>query len=220
MSKLILVFMGPPGAGKGTQAAKLSEHFDIPQISTGDMFRAMLANPQTDTEKEIKAVIDRGDLVPDDLTIKMVEHRIMQADCRQGFILDGFPRTVDQAKALDAMLQKHGMAINNILELTVESNELVERKAGRLFAPMSQKVYHIKHNPPKVAGKCDETGEDLIQREDDKPEATRHRLDVYYTQTAPVSLYYESMKRLSKVDGNGKMQEVFNRLLAIIEKKG
>lgn len=218
MDKMILVFMGPPGAGKGTQAAKLATEYNIPQISTGDMFRAMLANPQTETEQEIKAIVDRGDLVPDDLTIKMVEDRILEEDCKNGFILDGFPRTVEQAKALDVMLQKHHLSINHILQLDVDSNILVERKAGRLFAPKSQKVYHVTFNPPQVAGKCDVSGEDLIQREDDKPEATMHRLDVYYTQTAPVSLFYESAGRLIKVDGNGKMQEIFDRLVAIIKK--
>lgn len=218
MDKTILVFMGPPGAGKGTQACRLAEKYGIPQISTGDMFRAMLANPQTDVEKEIKTIVDRGDLVPDDLTIKMVESRILEEDCRNGFILDGFPRTVEQARALDEMLEKHTLRINHILQLDVDSNELVARKEGRLFAPNSQKVYHVKYNPPKMAGKCDESGEDLIQREDDKPEATRHRLDVYYTQTQPVSMFYESANQLVKVDGNGKMDEIFDHLVAIIEK--
>jgi adenylate kinase len=208
---MILLLMGPPGAGKGTQAVRLAQHYGLAHLSTGDMFRDIAATPKTELEREIKETMERGDLIPDSLTIQLVKERIQLPDCENGFILDGFPRTDAQAEALDSMLGSIGKEIDHIILFDVDKEELVQRKAGRLFAPGSKRVYHREHSPPKVPGKCDETGEDLIQREDDTPEVTRHRLQVYQEQTAPVVAYYG--ERVKQIDGMGSMEEVFAALV-------
>ncbi len=207
---MIILLLGAPGAGKGTQAAKLADYYGYFHLSTGDMFRDAIAN-ETKLGKEVKAILDRGDLVPDALTVSLVEDRISQPDCTKGIVLDGFPRTVAQAKALDVMLESNNKSLDQIIELDVDQDALVKRKAGRLYAPKSKCVYHKEFNPPKVAGKCDESGEDLIQREDDKPEATRHRLKIYFEQTAPVLAFYGD--RIKKIDGMKSMDDVFSDLI-------
>lgn len=214
---MILLLMGPPGAGKGTQAALLAENLGMCKLSTGDMFRTICKDPQTPIEREIKETIDSGALVPDDLTIKLLEEELAKPKCANGVILDGFPRTVPQAEVLDGMLAQHDMKIDHIIALSVNEAELVARKAGRLYAPTSQRVYHIEYDPPQVAGKCDVTGEDLVQREDDKPEVVQKRLDVYREQTAPVLGYYEAQNRLQTVDGMGTVAEVQNALKKVLQ---
>jgi adenylate kinase len=214
---MIILLMGPPGAGKGTQALRLSQHYGVAHLSTGDMFRDISANPKTELEREIKSTMERGDLISDALTIQLVKERIQLPDCADGFILDGFPRTDAQAEALDDMLKSIDKKLDHIILFDVDEEELVRRKAGRLFAPGSKRVYHAENNPPKVPGKCDESGENLIQREDDAPEATRHRLQVYKKQTTPVVAYYGD--RVQRVDGMGGMEDVFATLVDKIGEK-
>lgn len=214
---MIIVLFGPPGAGKGTQSAQLAQKYNIPSLSTGDMFRAAIAEG-TPMGKQVKAVIDAGDLVGDDLVNNLVFERIDQPDCENGVILDGYPRTVNQAKALDAWLEDHHLKLGKVVELRVNDESLIERRAGRLYAPTSKRVYHKTFNPPKVEGVCDETGEKLIQREDDQPEVVRHRLDVYNQQTAPVLKYYDGQDRLVTLDGMANIEEVFNHIVQVIGK--
>jgi adenylate kinase len=209
---MIIVLFGPPGAGKGTQANKLSKHFDIPNFSTGDMFRAAIA-AKTPVGQQVKEVIDAGDLVSDDLVNQLVFERIDQRDCANGVILDGYPRTVAQAEALDKWLENHHLHLDVIFEFQVDEKELVTRRAGRLYAPTSKRVYHVENNPPKIPGRCDETGEPLIQRDDDQPAVVQHRLDVYHKQTAPVIAYYKAQNRHLAINGLDPIDRVFQTIL-------
>ncbi len=204
---MVFLLFGPPGAGKGTQAEKLARHYGFAQISTGDMFRKIAKNPETATEKDIKATMDAGELVGDEQTIQLVKDKLNTLPAGQGALLDGFPRTNPQAEALDAFLHTNGQAITAIFALDVAEDALVERKAGRLFAPESQRVYHKKYNPPQVPGVCDTSGEELIQRADDRPEITRNRLKVYNEQTKPLLNYYG--ERITHIDANCGVDEVF-----------
>ncbi len=197
---MIIVLYGPPGAGKGTQSAMLSKQFSVPAFSTGDMFRAAIA-AQTPVGQQVKDVMERGDLVGDELVNRLVFERLDNPDCANGVILDGYPRTVAQALALDAWLEDHHLHLDKIFELVVDENALVKRRAGRLYAPTSKRVYHVVYNPPKVAGVCDESGETLIQRDDDQPAVVTHRLEVYREQTAPVIAYYRAQNRHVEIDG-------------------
>ncbi|MFN7663277.1 MAG: adenylate kinase [Inhella sp.] len=180
-----LILLGAPGAGKGTQAAFLCKHFGIPQISTGDMLRAAV-KAGTPLGLAAKAVMDSGGLVSDDIIIGLVKERIAQPDCAQGFLFDGFPRTIPQADAMKAA----GVNLDFVLEIDVPDRANIDRMSGRRVHPGSGRTYHVTFNPPKVAGKDDETGEDLIQRDDDKEETVRKRLDVYQAQTRPLVDYY------------------------------
>ena len=179
-----LVFLGPPGAGKGTIAAVAKNALGVPHISTGDLFRENIKN-ETELGKEVKAILASGGLVPDSVTIKMVEERLKRSDCADGYILDGFPRTIPQAEALSKMSKVDGV-VNFVL-----SEEIIKRLSGRRMCKSTGRTYHILFNPPKVEGKDDETGEDLIQRDDDKPEAIKHRLEVYNESTAPLIDFYK-----------------------------
>ncbi|MBI1308774.1 MAG: adenylate kinase [Proteobacteria bacterium] len=214
---MIIVLFGPPGAGKGTQTASLTKHFGIPGLSTGDMFRAAIA-AGSPLGKKVKAVIDAGDLVSDDMVNDLVFERLNQPDCNHGVILDGYPRTVAQAQALDAWLQNHHLKLDKVIELKVDDAQLIERRAGRLYAPSSNRTYHVTFNPPKVPGKCDETGETLVQREDDNPEVVKHRLDIYARQTSPVIDYFGKQGRLVVIDGMAPIDEVYQSILAVVEK--
>ncbi|MFP4267795.1 MAG: adenylate kinase [Spirochaetaceae bacterium] len=205
-----LIFLGPPGAGKGTLAATVSDAYSIPHISTGDLFRAAINN-QTDLGKKVKAILDAGDLVPDELTIEMVRRRLKEGDAEKGFILDGFPRTIPQAEALEDFAH-----IDSVINLVVDKETVIKRLSGRRIAKNSGKVYHIHYNPPKVEGICDESGEQLIQREDDKPEAIENRLEVYHSQTAPLIEYYRGKGLLLDVDASPAPEEVFNSLTALL----
>lgn len=189
-----LILLGPPGAGKGTQAQFIVDRYGIPQVSTGDMLREAVKSG-SELGNRVKSVMDSGELVTDEIIIELVQERIAQPDCTNGFLFDGFPRTIPQAEALvDANIE-----IDAVIEIQVPDEEIISRLAGRRVHPGSGRVYHITHNPPKVAGKDDETGEDLIQRDDDKEETIRNRLDVYREQTQPLVSFYGD--RASKKDG-------------------
>ncbi len=209
------ILLGAPGAGKGTQAQFLTKKFDIPQISTGDMLRAAI-KAETPLGKQAKEFMDAGKLVTDEIIIGLVKDRIAEPDCANGFLLDGFPRTVPQADALKAA----GVDIDAIIEIDVPDSEIVNRMAGRRVHPASGRTYHLTYNPPKEEGKDDETGEDLIQRDDDKAEVVLDRLKVYHEQTAPLIGYYtdESAKnpalKYIKVDGTQAIDQVENAILS------
>ncbi len=211
-----IILLGPPGAGKGTQAAYLCEAFGIPQISTGDMLRAAVKEG-TPLGLEAKKVMDAGGLVSDDIILGLVKERTAQPDCAKGFLFDGFPRTIAQAEAL----VKDGVTIDAVVEIQVPDEEIVERMSGRRVHPNSGRVYHVIHNPPKVEGKDDVTGEDLVQRDDDQEATVRHRLSVYHDQTRPLVEFYSKRSaqggadapRYVAVDGTGPVEDVRDRIL-------
>lgn len=205
-----LVFLGPPGAGKGTIASRLAEDFGIPHISTGDIFRSNIKN-QTDLGKRVKAILDSGELVPDELTIELVEDRLRKPDAAEGFILDGFPRTIPQADAL-AVTQKLDAVINFVLN----DKEVVKRLSGRRVHPGSGRTYHILFSPPKVENVDDVTGEEVVQREDDKEESIKNRLRVYREQTEPLIDYYRSTRQLQDLDSAPAPEQVFKALKAAL----
>lgn len=204
-----LILLGAPGAGKGTQAQFLTKHYNIPQISTGDMLRAAI-KAGTELGKQAKAAIDAGQLVTDEIIIGMVKERIAQEDCANGFLLDGFPRTVPQADAVT----EAGIEIDAVIEIDVADDVIVERMSGRRCHVASGRTYHVVYNPPKEEGKDDETGEELILRDDDKPEVVKDRLDVYHKQTAPLINYYTDVAanndkvKYIKVDGTLPIDQV------------
>lgn len=213
-----LVFLGAPGAGKGTQAKRLVDKYGIPQISTGDLLRAAVA-AGTPLGKEAKAYMDRGELVPDSVVLGMVKERLSQDDCKKGFILDGFPRNVAQAEALDKMLAEMNMPLDLALNLDVPFDDLMKRLTGRRTCKVCGQMYNIYYNPPKVDGKCDKCGGELFQRDDDKEETIRKRLEVYKSQTEPLIDYYSKKGILKSVSGTGSIDEIFNNICAILEKK-
>lgn len=207
-----MILLGPPGAGKGTQAQFLKEHFSIPQISTGDMLRQAIKD-QTDLGQKAKSIMDEGALVPDDLIIALVKARLNQADCEKGFLLDGFPRTLPQAEALSKVVD-----IEHVIELQVDEEGVVRRLAGRRVHPGSGRVYHIDLNPPQVTDVDDVSGEALIQRDDDKEETVRHRLRVYQELTAPLVGYYQDQAAKNRcqyhaVDGLADVDKVRQAIL-------
>lgn len=215
-----LILLGPPGAGKGTQAAFICKHFGIPQISTGDMLRAAV-KAGTPLGLAAKRVMDSGALVSDDIIIGLVKERIVEPDCANGFLFDGFPRTIPQADAMKAA----GVKIEFVLEIDVPDEAIIERMSGRRVHAASGRTYHVKFNPPKVAGKDDTTGEDLIQREDDKEETVRKRLEVYQGQTRPLVEYYSAWAatgdanapRYRRISGLGGVDEITARALAALK---
>ncbi|NEN75399.1 adenylate kinase [Pelistega sp. NLN82] len=215
-----LILLGPPGAGKGTQASFITQKYGIPQISTGDMLRAAV-KAQTPLGIEAKKVMDAGKLVSDDIIIGLVKDRLSQPDCANGYLFDGFPRTIPQADAL----KEAGVQLDYVVEIDVPSEAIIERMSGRRIHPESGRSYHIKYNPPKVEGKDDVTGEPLIQRDDDKEETVRKRLDVYQEQTRPLVEYYSSWASQSpdqapkyvKVSGVGKVEEITQRIADAIK---
>ena len=198
-----LVFLGPPGAGKGTIAKLAKDYYGIPHISTGDLFRENIKN-ETELGLHVKSILASGGLVPDSVTIEMVRNRLAEPDCKKGFILDGFPRTIPQADALAEMT-----VIDAVVDFQLSREEVVKRLSGRRLCPSTGRSYHIIYNPPKVEGKDDETGEDLIQRPDDKEDAIVHRLEVYDEQTAPLIEYYTKKGLIRDVDASAKPSEVF-----------
>jgi len=213
-----IVFLGPPGAGKGTQAKILIERYGIPQISTGDMLREHRAKG-TELGKQAQEYMDRGQLVPDEIILGMVKERLSQPDCERGFILDGFPRTVAQAEALDRILAEMGKELNFALALIVPDELLVERLTGRRTCKNCGMMYHIKYKPPKVEGKCDVCGGQLYQRADDNEETVRNRLKVYHEQTAPLIEYYKNKGILREIDGSKSIEEITQQLISILEGK-
>ena len=208
-----LILLGPPGAGKGTQAQFIREKYGIPQISTGDMLRAAV-KAGTPLGKEAKKVMDAGQLISDDIIIGLVKDRLRQADCLPGYLFDGFPRTIPQADAMKTA----GVTIEHVLEIDVPDEEIVTRMSGRRMHPGSGRVYHIKFNPPKVADRDDLTGEPLIVREDDKPETVKKRLEVYRKQTRPLVDYYkrDGKAKYHRISGLGSVDEVTRRALAAL----
>nr|MDO8099732.1 adenylate kinase [Candidatus Njordarchaeota archaeon] len=214
----ILVMFGPPGAGKGTQATFLSQKYRIPQISTGDILRN--AEKQgTPLGKKAKTYMNRGALVPDEVVIGIIEERIKQEDCKQGFILDGFPRTLAQAEALEKLLEKRKTPLSHVINLKVNDDELVKRSAARRVCESCNAVYSLLVNPPKVDEKCDACGTELIQRDDDKEEVVRSRLKVYAEKTMPLLDFYAKRRLLRDVDGSRPIEEVKKSILKTVETK-
>lgn len=210
-----LVLLGAPGAGKGTQAKKLIEKYGIPQISTGDLLRAAVS-AGTPLGKEAKSYMDKGELVPDRVVLGMVEERLKQDDCKKGYILDGFPRNVSQADALDKMLSSLGMSLDAALSVDVPFDELMKRLTGRRTCKSCGQMYNIYFNPPKKEGICDKCGGELFQRDDDKEETIKKRLEVYNSQTAPLIEYYSKKGILKSVSGTGSIDEIFNNICKVL----
>lgn len=210
-----LVLLGAPGAGKGTQAKKLIEKYGIPQISTGDLLRAAVS-AGTQLGKEAKSYMDKGELVPDRVVLGMVEERLKQDDCKKGYILDGFPRNVAQAEALDKMLSGLGMALDAALSVDVPFDDLMKRLTGRRTCKSCGQMYNVYFNPPKKEGICDKCGGELFQRDDDKEETIKKRLEVYNSQTAPLIEYYGKKGILKSVKGTGSIDEIFNNICKVL----
>jgi adenylate kinase len=213
---LYIILFGPPGAGKGTQAAILAEKTGFVHITTGELFREAIRQ-ETELGKQAKPYYDRGQLVPDQLTIAMLLERLSEGDCARGCLLDGFPRTPEQATALDEALAHEGKAIDKVLYIQVPDDELLSRLSGRWNCRQCGSVYHQRFQPPRQAGRCDQCGGELYQREDDTPETARRRLEVYFRQTAPLIDYYQARGKLAEVDGDKAVEEVAEHLLAAIE---
>jgi len=208
-----LVLVGPPGAGKGTQAQFIAEHLSVPQISTGDIFRANVGHG-TPLGLQAKAFMDRGDLVPDDVTIDMVRNRLREPDAVRGFLLDGFPRTVPQAEVLDDMLRESSDAkLDVVLELVVDDDEVIRRLSGRRTCRTCNHIWHVDFDPPEVSDRCDIDGGELYQRDDDKAETIANRLQVYAEQTAPLVNYYASRGLLVGIDATGPVDDVTQRAI-------
>ncbi|MCT8976489.1 adenylate kinase [Clostridium sp. CX1] len=210
-----IILLGPPGAGKGTQAKLISDQYSIPHISTGDIFRKNISE-KTPLGIEAKGYMDNGQLVPDDVTIRIVEDRLSMDDCKIGFLLDGFPRTTKQAEALDSFLNSNGQKIDTALLIDVPREFILERMTGRRVCPTCGASYHIKFNPSKNEGKCDACGSSLIQRKDDTEETVKERLDVYDNQTQPLIQYFDNQNKLSRVDGTGDIKEVFQDISNVL----
>jgi adenylate kinase len=209
-----LVLLGPPGAGKGTQADRLAVHFSVPHIATGDLFRANLAQ-NTPLGQEAKRYMEAGVLVPDSVTEAMVDQRLDEPDAAAGFVLDGFPRNVAQAAALERMLARRGLAVSQAVAIDVPEAVLLERLTGRRVCPQCQATYHVTFNPPRTPGICDRCGAALVQRRDDSEETVRTRLRVYHEETAPVAAFYEHRRLLASVSGLGSVEDVTARILEV-----
>jgi len=210
-----LIIMGPPGAGKGTQAALIKNEYSIPHISTGDMFREAIKNA-TELGVEAKKYIDKGMLVPDSVTIGLVRERLSQKDCKEGFLLDGFPRTIAQAIALDDILKDLNIKLDAVLNIDVEFNVLLDRIIGRRVCPKCGAGYHVTNQKPKQEGICDVCGSALVQRKDDTKETVSTRLEVYTNQTKPLLEYYEKQNLVKTVNGLGEIDEIFSKIKKVL----
>jgi adenylate kinase len=215
VTELNLILLGPPGAGKGTQAERMTEDFDLPYIATGDLLRAAVKDG-TELGKRAKEYMDAGDLVPDEVIIGVILERVASPEAADGFILDGFPRTIGQAEALDEAFASSGKSLSAALLLEVPDEELVRRLSGRRVSKSSGRVYHVDFNPPKQDGICDVDGSELVQRDDDKPEVIRKRLEVYHASTSPLAGYYEDKGILRRFDGTRPPTEVHDHIRATI----
>ena len=211
-----IIMLGAPGAGKGTQAKKIAEKYGIPHISTGDIFRANIKN-QTELGMKAKSYMDQGALVPDELTLELIMDRFTNDDCKNGYVLDGFPRTIPQAEALTKALADKQDAVDYAINVDVPDEAIVSRMSGRRACLACGGTYHIKFNPTKTEGICDACGGELVLRNDDKPETVQKRLDVYHEQTQPLIDYYQNQNILKEVDGTLPLEDVFKAIIAIFE---
>ncbi len=212
-----VVLVGPPGAGKGTQAQFIASHLAIPKVSTGDIFRYNVS-AGTGLGRQAKAFMDRGDLVPDEVTVAMVASRLQEDDSLSGFLLDGFPRNLPQAETLKKMLADWGLRLDLVLELVVDHDEVIRRLSGRRTCRKCGRVWHVAFDPPSVTGKCDECGGELFQRDDDREETIRHRLEVYEQQTQPLISYYADEGILLGIDATGPVEDVTERALVALRR--
>ena len=210
-----IVLMGAPGAGKGTQADMMELRLHFPHVASGDLFRTNIRNG-TELGKRVKAILDSGDLVPDSITIDMIRQRMTNPDCANGIILDGFPRTIPQADALDALFAERNDKLDRVLYIKVSDDKLMERLSGRWSCPICQTAYHIKYNPPKIPGKCDKEGGVLIQRPDDKSEVVANRLQKYNLETAPLIEHYRHKGILAEISGEQDIEKVYADITAAL----
>ena len=210
-----IIMLGAPGAGKGTQAKMIAEKYSVPHVSTGDIFRANIKNG-TELGKEAKKYMDQGLLVPDELTVKILLDRVAQDDCKNGYVLDGFPRTIPQAQVLDKALAELDDAIDYAINVDVPDENIIRRMGGRRACLTCGATYHVEHIPPKKEGICDACGSELVLRDDDKPETVKNRLDVYHKQTQPLIDFYNAKGILKSVDGTVDMKDVFAAIVAIL----
>lgn len=210
-----IIMLGAPGAGKGTQAKMIAEKYTVPHVSTGDIFRANIKEG-TELGRKAKEYMDKGELVPDELTVSILLDRVSKDDCKNGYVLDGFPRTIPQAEVLDRELEKLGEAIDFAINVEVPDENIVKRMSGRRACTKCGATYHIEHIPPKKEGICDVCGSELILRDDDKPETVQNRLSVYHTQTQPLIDFYGNKGVLKEVDGTKDMKEVFADIVSIL----
>ncbi len=214
-----IIMLGAPGAGKGTQAKMIADKYQIPHISTGDIFRANIKNG-TELGREAKKYMDQGLLVPNELTVKILLDRVAQPDCKDGYVLDGFPRTIPQAKVLDEALVELGDAIDYAINVDVPDENIIKRMSGRRACLSCGATYHIEHIPPKTEGVCDKCGQPLVLRDDDKPETVQNRLHVYHEQTQPLIDFYSEKGVLKTVDGTVDMKDVFDAIVEILDNAG
>ncbi|MDO5381131.1 MAG: adenylate kinase [Eubacteriales bacterium] len=212
-----IIMLGAPGAGKGTQAKRIAEKYAIPHISTGDIFRANIKN-NTELGQKAKTYMDKGELVPDELVVDLIMDRFKEADCANGYVLDGFPRTIPQAEALDKALSANNESVDFAINVEVPDENIINRMSGRRACVGCGATYHIQFNPTKVEGICDACGEKLILRDDDKPETVKNRLSVYHDQTQPLIDYYSKKGILAEVDGTQSMEDVFNSIVNVLGK--
>ena len=215
MAQLNLILLGPPGAGKGTQAQRLVEDFDLPYYATGDILRQAVTD-ETDVGQEAKSYMGSGDLVPDELICKVIMERVDRPEAEDGFLLDGFPRNLEQADVLEKALERRGRHLTAALMIEAPDEEVVRRLSGRRICVKSQHLYHVDFDPPKREGVCDQDGSRLIQRDDDKPETVKKRLEVYHEQTKPLAEHYESTGLLRRFDGTRKATEVHDHIRAAV----
>jgi adenylate kinase len=211
---MFLVFLGAPGAGKGTQAAVIAGKLGLAHIASGDLFRQAVEKG-TQLGKSVKAYMDKGALVPDEVTVQLISERLNEPDCKSGCVFDGFPRTIEQARALDKMMASRGQAIDKAIYIEVPETELLKRLTGRWICRKCQAPYHEVNSPPKVRGKCDKCGGELYQRSDDTEKTIRERLKVYFAQTIPLLDYYKAGDKLASVDGNRDINEVAQKIVEI-----
>ena len=215
MGQLNLILLGPPGAGKGTQAQRLVEDFDLPYYATGDILRQAV-NEETDVGKEAKSFMESGDLVPDELICKVIMERVDRPEAEDGFLLDGFPRNLAQAEVLEGALKRRGRDLTGALMIEAPDEEVIRRLSGRRICVKNQHLYHVEFDPPKREGVCDQDGSRLIQRDDDKPETVKKRLSVYHEQTSPLAEHYESEGLLRRFDGTRRPTEVHDHIRAAV----
>lgn len=212
---LNIVLLGPPGAGKGTQAERIVEKYGIPQISTGDIFRANIKN-NTELGQKAKSYMDKGELVPDELVVDLVKDRLEQDDCKEGFMLDGFPRTVFQAEELDKIMAAKNISINSVLNIDVEAQKLIDRIAGRRVCKACGATYNVNTKPTKAEGVCDACGGEVYQRADDNRETVENRINVYFSQTAPLIDYYKKAGVIADINGDQDMAAVFAEITKVL----